>query len=166
MTSQVKYGYSKRREHKNPQLCSLFPIPHDEQFPVMQRMFELASQGASTAQIVCYLQEEFPDIQLRLTISAIDRKLRDSFYCGRWLIRGGTKHERMIDLNKITLADGTRFQPAISSDEFDKIQQIRSGNRNGIMFKNRKRTNPFPALVSCSFCTGQMYPAYRKITVA
>lgn len=42
MTSHVKYGYMKRREHKNPQLCSLFPIPHHQQFPVVKRMFELA----------------------------------------------------------------------------------------------------------------------------
>jgi hypothetical protein len=42
MSTYTKYGYAQKREHKNPKLCSMFPIPDEERFPIVKRMFELA----------------------------------------------------------------------------------------------------------------------------
>jgi hypothetical protein len=99
-----------------------------------------------------------------LSTSKIHKRLTDSFYCGIWTVCKGKKNERTIDLNKIILLDGTRFEPAISQEQFKLVQTIRSGNRNGATIK-KKRVNPMPGIVTCGQCGGKMYVSYRKITV-
>lgn len=42
MISRRKFGYRAKREHRDPKLCSMFPIPDPVEFPVLRRMFELA----------------------------------------------------------------------------------------------------------------------------
>jgi len=148
MSTYMKYGYIQKREHKNPKLCSMFPIPDDDKFPITKRMFELAMKGHSAAVLSSLLKQEFPDHRSSINKTVIDKRLRDSFYCGLWVIRKGTKQERTVDLNHITLNDGTRFQPALTIKEFGDLQDIRATNRNGAMVK-RKRINPLPKLVTC-----------------
>lgn len=165
MASYTKYGYLQKREHKNPKLCSMFPIPHPDTFAITQRMFELGLQGNSAARVSELLRQEYPDHHSNLNATVIDRRLRDSFYCGQWVICKGTKNERTIDLNKITLSDGTKFKQAITEPEFARLQAIRIANRSGAFVK-RKRINPFPQMVTCGKCGGSMYANYRKIKVA
>jgi len=81
------------------------------------------------------------------------------------VIRKDTKQERTIDLTQITLNDGTRFEPAISKSDFERLQDIRNANRSGAAIK-RKRVNPLPQLVTCSVCNGKMYANYRKVAIA
>ena len=78
------------------------------------------------------------------------------------MIKPGSKKERTIDLTKIILPDGTRFQPVLTEEEFAQIQQIRNGNRCGVSAV-RKRVNPLPKLVTCRCCGNRMYANYRKI---
>jgi hypothetical protein len=148
MASYVKYGYVQKREHKNPKLCSMFPIPHEERFPIVKRMFQLTLQGNSTPAISNLMCQEFPDHKRSFGITLIDKRLRDSFYCGLWVIKKGTKEERIIDLTQITLNDGTRFEPVISKQDFDAVQSIRSANRCGAAVR-RKHVNPLPQMVTC-----------------
>ncbi len=148
MSTYTKYGYVQKREHKNPKLCSMFPIPHEERFPIMQRMFELGLQGHSADMLSKFLKQEFPELRASLNKTMIDKRLRDSFYCGLWVVKKGSKQERTIELSKLTLPDGTRFEPAISRDNFERLQLIRVANRNGAIIK-RKRINPLPQLVNC-----------------
>lgn len=44
MVSSRKFGYQAKREHSDPKLCSMFPIPDLVEYPAIQRMFELALQ--------------------------------------------------------------------------------------------------------------------------
>jgi len=99
------------------------------------------------------------------SVPTVDRWLRDSFYCGQWVIMSWSKKERVIDLLSIELPDGTRFTPVLSVEEFKLIQNIRRGNRATPNVK-RKRTNPLPKMVTCWICGSRMYPNYRKITKA
>ena len=66
MVSYKKYGYIKRREHKVSALCSLFPIPDPEKYPLIERLFELARAGTSTVDIAKKLAAEFPHVRPRL----------------------------------------------------------------------------------------------------
>ena len=75
------------------------------------------------------LRQEFPDHAQGLNKTMIDRRLRDSFYCGLWVIKKGTKQERTIDYTRLTLQDGTRFEPVVTKEEFERIQEIRNSNR-------------------------------------
>lgn len=143
----------------------MFPIPHEERFSIVQRMFELGLQGHSADMLSKMLRTEYPDHNANLNKTMIDKRLRDSFYCGLWVIKKDTKQERTIDLTGITLNDGTRFEPSISKTDFDHLQIVRNANRIGSIHK-RKRINPLPQLVSCNVCDGKMYASYRKITVA
>lgn len=72
------------------------------------------------------MRQEFPDHHESLNKAMIDKRLRDSFYCGLWVIKKNTKQERTIDLTQIILHDGTRFEPAITKDNFDRLQTIRN----------------------------------------
>lgn len=165
MIYPVKYGYQKRREvPENPAKCSLFPVPHPEQFDIAQRMFSLALEGHGVREIQAYLKDEYPDRRmLTLSLSVLDKRLRDSFYCGQWIIMPGKKFERIINLTEITLADGTKFEPIVSVDEFKRLQELRGGKRTHPVMRKNKRINPFPGLVLCSTCGRKMYPSYRKI---
>lgn len=163
MIYPVKFGYVKRKESKHTKESSLFPIPHEAQFSLMRRMFDLARQGLGSRVIVDYLTPEYLAAwETAPSVSNTDRRLTDSFYCGKWLIKPWTKKERTIDLTKIVLSDGTRFQPVLSVDEFNQIQQIRSWNRCGVNVV-RKRINPFLKLVLCGGCWNRMYANYRKV---
>lgn len=130
MVSNSKFGYTHRREDKNPKKCSLFPIPDDEKFPIIKRVFELGMKGFSSAQIVESLNSEFPRASGGYLSSWVDKRLRDSFYCGTWVIKKGQKDERRVELSEITLPDGTRFTPVISKLDFDTLQQMRSARAN------------------------------------
>lgn len=143
----------------------MFPIPHPETFEIVTRMFELGLQNHSAEQVSKILRQEFPDHYSNVNSTVVDRRLRDSFYCGHWVVRKGAKEERTIDLNKITLSDGTRFQTALTEADFGRLQLIRTANRTGEFIK-RKRINPLPQMVSCGACGGKMYANYRKIKVA
>lgn len=83
----------------------MFPIPHETHFRIMQRLFELALQGHSADMLSKLIKQEYPDHRESLSKAVIDRRLRDSFYCGFWVIRKDTKQERTIDLTQITLND-------------------------------------------------------------
>ncbi len=165
MIYPVKYGYQKRREiPENPAKCSLFPIPHPEQFDIAKRTFALALEGHGVRRIHAFLMDEFPERREHiLALSTMDRALRDSFYCGHWGIMRGKKTERIIDLSEITLADGTTFEPIISMAEFEELQVLRGGKRTHPIRRNQRRINPFPGLVHCATCERKMYPSYRKI---
>lgn len=165
MAAYTKFGYLQKREHKNPKLCSMFPIPHPDTFEITRRMFELGLQGNSAARVTATLRQEYPDYHSNVNATVVDRRLRDSFYCGIWVICKGTKKERTIDLNQITLHDGTRFKQAVTGAEFSRLQAIRAANRSG-EFVKRKRINPLPRMVTCGKCGGSMYANYRKIRVA
>ena len=39
-------------------------------------------------------------------------------------IKKGNKQERTIELSKLTLPNGTRFEPAISRDNFERLSHI------------------------------------------
>jgi len=165
MIYPAKYGYTKRREvPENPQKCSLFPIPHTVSFPIVERMFVLAFEGHSVRQIREYLIDEFPDArEFILGVSAIDARLRDPFYCGQWIIKPSTKQERIIDLNNITLPDGTSFIPVCTHQQFECLQKLRSSKRTISMPRKPHRINPLPGLVFCQNCGRKMYPNFRKI---
>lgn len=104
MVSYKKYGYDQLREFDDPSLCSLFPIPKPDTFPVVKRMFELALEGNSSNSIKSKLSEEYPHIK-PLCKSAVDKKLQDRFYSGQWIICKGTDKERMVDLNSLSAPD-------------------------------------------------------------
>ena len=163
MIYPVKFGYQKRRESENPAKCSLFPVPHPEHFDVIQRMFALAFEGASLDAIHSALRAEYAHLgDLPISVSTINRNLNDSFYCGHWTIKSGTKDERIIDLNRISLPDQTTFEPVLSLAEFNNLQKLRNA-KSALSKLPRKRINPLPGLVHCSQCGGMMYPGYRKI---
>ncbi len=63
MSGYVKFGYEQKREHKNPKLCSMFPIPHPERFSAVKRMFALALEGQSSKVISRKLRQEFPNLR-------------------------------------------------------------------------------------------------------
>jgi len=126
----------------------MFPIPHETHFHIVKRLFELALEGHSADMLSKQIQQEYPDHRGSLSKAMIDKRLRDSFYCGLWVIRKDAKQERTIDLTKITLNDGTRFEPAISKIDFARLQEIRNANRSGAAIK-KKRVNPLPQLVTC-----------------
>ena len=86
MAAYVKFGYLQKREHKNPKLCSMFPIPHPERFEIVQRMFELGLKGNSAVSVSEILRKEYPDHYSNVNATVIDRRMRDSFYCGCWVI--------------------------------------------------------------------------------
>ena len=165
MIYPAKYGYMKLREvPENPQKCSLFPIPHPESFEIVQRMFALALDGAGIKAIRAKLIAEFPERRKHiLSLSAIDARLRDPFYCGHWLIKPGSKQERVIDLTQICLPNGTKFMPVLSVSEFHALQEARKIKSNAAVPRRTKRVNPLPNLVTCGKCGGRMYPNHRKV---
>ena len=59
MIYPVKFGYIKRKESKHTKESSLFPIPHETQFTLIRRMFDLAKQGLGSRIIIDYLKPEF-----------------------------------------------------------------------------------------------------------
>jgi len=75
------------------------------------------------------LRQEFPDHAQSLNKTMIDKRLRDSFYCGLWIIKKGTKQERTIDYTNLVLQDGTRFEPVVTKEQFERLQEIRNANR-------------------------------------
>lgn len=160
-----RFGYMKRREvPEAPAKCSLFPIPHPDQFIVARRIFELALNGHSVVEIRSRLIDAFPDRPEHIPAhSTIDDALRDSFFCGQWAIRPGTKFERIINLREIVLPDGTTFQPIVTPDEFARLQTLRGNKRTRPSGKIGRRVNPFPGLIHCAACGRKMYPGYRKI---
>jgi len=163
MIYSMKFWYKKRREFSNPKKSTLFPIPEPEQFDMMKRCFQLAKEGNSTKIILARLKDEYWNSWLPIpSLTRLDKRLRDSFYCGLWVIKPWSKKERTINLLEMELPDGTRFEPVLSIEDFDLIQKIRSGN---ITRPNmpRKRINPLPNMVSCSSCGKRMYASYRKI---
>ncbi|MES9898567.1 MAG: recombinase family protein [Sedimenticola sp.] len=166
MIYPVKFGYEKRRESENPAKCSLFPVPHSQFFSVAKRMFELAAEGASLDTIHHTLKKEYTHLgNLPISVSTINRNLNDSFYCGLWTIKTGTKDERVINMKEIVLPDQTTFTPILSISEFHYLQKLRNAK---IALANlpRKRSNPLPRLVHCEYCERLMYPNYRKIKKA
>ena len=154
MVYRIKYGYKKRREvPETPAKCSLFPIPHPQEYDIARRMFDLALSGHGVNEIRSRLADEFPDRRGHLpSLSTIDRELRDSFYYGDWVIQPGTKLERIVNLNEITLLDGYRFEPIITIADFSHLQRLRGEKRCLPTTREHRRVNPFPGLVHCATC--------------
>lgn len=59
MIYPVKFGYIKRKESKHTKESSLFPIPHETQFALVRKMFDLAKQGLGSRGIVERLTPDF-----------------------------------------------------------------------------------------------------------
>jgi len=158
-----KFGYKKRREvPENPKLCSLFPEPCPDNYSIIQRVFQLRLQGFAVETIIDLLRSEgIKPIGSNLSKSHISKCLTDPFYYGRWVINADRKSERVIDLNRITLADGTRFQPVVSEKEFWQCQ--RWMNSTNVKHRIQRHVNPISGQVLCHQCNGKMRPARRKI---
>jgi len=163
---KAKFGYKKRREiPENPKLCSLFPEPCPNNYPVIQRMFRLRLQGYAVEEIIELVRlEGLNPVGLNMSKSHISDCLTDPFYYGRWVINARKKNERVVDLRKLTLSDGTKFQPVVSEKEFWQCQ--RSADDPLSRQQTKRHVNPLYGEVLCNQCGGKMRPARRKIKKA
>ncbi len=166
MIYPVKFGYQKRREvPENPKLCSLFPIPCETNFRIIQKIFKLRLEGSTIDDIVSIIKKEGKQtVKTDFSRATISRWLRDSFYCGKWVVNPGKENERNIDLSKLTLLDGITFTPVISENEFWKCQRF--ANSKHQTRKITRHTNPLSVFVDCNICNAHMRPAIRKIKKA
>lgn len=164
MVYNSKFGYQKKREIPDkPKLCSLFPIPCETHFPIVQRVFALRLEGRSLADIELTLKRErlMPKTGTPLGKSRIGRILTDSFYHGKWVINQGKKDERTKDLLAMRLPDGTQFAPAVSEIDFLNCQTDPAKTYRS--HKKIKHINPFPLPVRCARCDGKMRPCWKQI---
>lgn len=163
MIYPVKFGYQKRREvPEKPKLCSLFPIPCETNFHIIQKVFKLRLAGSTIDEILSIVKKErCHTVKSTVSRSAVSRWLCDPFYFGHWIINPGQKNERNIDLNNITLFDGTIFTPVVSEADFWKCQRSATGQMSAR--KTIRHTNPLSVYVNCHRCHGHMRPAIRKI---
>lgn len=163
MVYPVKFGYQKRREvPEKPELCSLFPIPCSTDFPIVQRIFELRKARYSLSAIEVFLDEEgYIPKQGRLIKSRLARIASDPFYFGKWIVNKGKENERVIDLRKISLRDGTEFEPVLAESEFYACQSMQSESKKSR--KRIRRTNPFANPIICSHCNNNMRPCWKWI---
>jgi hypothetical protein len=163
MVYPVKFGYQKRREvPEKPELCSLYPIPCPTDFPIVQRIFSLRASGYSLSAIETFLGEEgYIPKQGRLIKSRIARIAADPFYFGKWYVNKGKDNERIIDFRKISLQDGTHFEPVITEAEFYACQSGQAKNQRAQ--KRIHRINPFANPVICSSCKHSMRPCWKWI---
>lgn len=128
----------------------------------MQRIFELRRAGYSLSAIEMFLDEEgYIPKQGRLIKSRLARIASDPFYFGKWIVNKGKDNERVIDLRKISLQDGTQFEPVIGEPEFYGCQSRQTDKQKPR--KRIKRTNPFAGAVICAHCDGNMRPCWKWI---
>jgi len=59
----------------------MFPIPHETHFHIVKRLFELAMEAHSADMLAKLIKQEYPEHRESLSKAAIDKRLRDSFYC-------------------------------------------------------------------------------------
>lgn len=163
MIYMSKFGYRKKREiPEKPALCSLFPIPCETDFPIVQRMFALRLKGNSLKDIELTLKRDGLRTRTgKMCKSRIGRILSDPFYHGKWIINQDKKNERVKDLLAMCLPDGTRFTPAISEVEFLNCQTDHGKIHR--QHKKIKHINPFPVPVICERCEGKMRPCWKQI---
>ena len=166
MVYPVKFGYQKRREvPEKPELCSLFPIPCPIDFPIVERIFELRKAGYSLSAIAVFLSEEgFTPKHGELIKSRIARISTDPFYFGKWIVNSGKDNERVIDLRKISLQDGTAFKPILSESDFYACQPSQMDTQR--KSKRISRTNPFHNPIICEYCGFKMRPCWKWIKKA
>jgi len=163
MVYPVKFGYLKRREvPEKPELCSLFPIPCPTDFQIVQRIFDLRKSGYSLSAIEVFLEEEgYIPKQGRLIKSRLARIASDPFYFGKWVVNKGKDNERVIDLRKISLQDGTCFEAVVTESEFYACQSGQAQNQRAR--KRIRRVNPFANPVICAHCKNKMRPCWKWI---
>ena len=163
MIYMSKFGYRKKREFPGkPALCSLFPIPCEIDFPIVQRMFELRGNKTSLEGIEMTLKREGLTPRVgKMCKSRIGRILTDPFYHGKWVINKGKKNERVKDMLAMQLPDCTRFTPVLSESEFLNCQTTQK--RAERQHKTIKHINPFPMPVVCQRCQSKMRPCWKKI---
>ncbi len=161
-----KVGYVKRRDNpENPKLCSLFPEPCPQDFPILKRAFAMRLAGEPITRIVAILSNEGHTFKnAKISDATLHRCLTDPFYYGKWVINADLKTERIVDLRLITLQDGTKFQPVVTEAEFMKCQLSYGGNQKIVV--RTRHTNPIAGRIICSRCQATLRPARRKIHTA
>jgi len=163
MVYPVKFGYQKKREvPENPKLCSLFPIPCESNFPIIEHAFKLRLDGVSLDDTLLSLEEQgLHPKKGKVTRSSLAYWLNDPFYFGNWIINRGKADERVIDLRAITLPDGTRFTPVLSEQDFWKCQKRLTDGKT--IRRHTSHVNPINADVQCGCCGENMRPASRQV---
>ena len=164
MIHSPKFGYIKKREiPEKPALCSLFPIPCPQTFPIVRRMFDLRAARHSLSSIEIMLRQEgLQPVSGKLGKSRIARILADPFYFGQWTIKLGTRDERVIDFATLHAPDGTPFTPVLTEQAFLACQQA---NLTRPVSHNRKHKhiNPFPIPIVCNRCRRNMRPCWKLV---
>lgn len=140
----AKFGYDKKREvPENPKLCSLFPIPCADNFPIVQRIFALRLEKHSLLEIETTLKSEnlIPKTGNPLGKSRIGGIIADPFYYGKWIVNQGKKNERTKDMNTLQAPGGTKFTPVISELDWLNCQSAQSRHNSTRTLK--RHINPF-----------------------
>jgi site-specific DNA recombinase len=139
-------------------------IPDPERAPLVQKAFELYGSGAETKRGVLRTVNALglvtPKGQ-KVSPQTFDRMLRNELYAG-W-----------ICLPKWNLRERGVFEPLVSEDLFQRVQDILAGKRVSVTVHNRNNPDfPLRVFVSCGECgtpltgawaTGRKkrYPYYR-----
>ena len=121
----MKFGYTKKREHREANKSSLFPIPDSTNFPILKAILTMGKRGKSIDEIHANLiRNNMKSTSGRIpNRSSIHRYLNDPFNFGKSVINKGLKNEREIDLRHLTAPDGTPFIPAWTEEEYWQYQR-------------------------------------------